>query len=579
MTPDRADRWSDAMRAAALALVDPAGLGGVRLVARHGPVRERWLAGLDRLVPTAAPRRRVAATVDTARLLGGIDFAATLAAGCSVMETGVLASASGGLLVVSMAERLAAEPAAIIAAALDRGTVRIEREGFSTEFGARFVLVALDEGIDDEALPVALSERLAFHVDLEGLPLSACSYCPLDRGIVAEARFALPETELPAGMMEALVQLSGSVRVALHLCRAARASAALRGARLADMEDAVTAIRLVLGLVVTPIQDEREEWRPAAPPPGEVGAATSETLADDAAGEATLREMIVAAAAASLPRGLLEVAASPRLARRQENDGRADAARDGGARGRATRSTPSRPRGETRIDPVATMRAAAPWQRVRRNSDPADAPARAIRVRGEDFRYARRRSKQGTTAVFAVDASGSAAMARLAETKGAIEILLGECYVRRDEVALICFRGHAAQMLLEPTRSLVRAKRLLASLPGGGPTPLAHGIAEATRLAHSLRRRGRDTITVFLTDGRGNVALDGGHGRDRAMTDAADQARRFRSLGLRGVVIDTGQRPQLSVGRLAEELGADYVVLPRGGSERISAELAARMAR
>ena len=149
--------------------------------------------------------------------------------------------------------------------------------------------------------------------------------------------------------------------------------------------------------------------------------------------------------------------------------------------------------------------------------------------------------------------------------------------MRRDEVALIAFRRGEAELMLEPTRSLVRAKRSLAGMPGGGPTPLAHGVAAATRLAASLDRRGRRTMAVFLTDGRGNVALDGGHGRERAMSDAVAAARRFRALGLRGVVIDTGMRAQPALESLAGELGADYVALPRGGAQRISAELAARL--
>ena len=41
----------------------------------------------------------------------------------------------------------------------------------------------------------------------------------------------------------------------------------------------------------------------------------------------------------------------------------------------------------------------------------------------------------------------------------AVELLLADCYVRRDRVALIAFRGNGAELLLPPTRSLVRAKR------------------------------------------------------------------------------------------------------------------------
>jgi magnesium chelatase subunit D len=121
-------------------------------------------------------------------------------------------------------------------------------------------------------------------------------------------------------------------------------------------------------------------------------------------------------------------------------------------------------------------------------------PAPRVLVRRDDFRVQRLRERRETTTVFVVDASGSAALHRLAEAKGAIELLLAECYVRRDRVALIAFRGRpgaaGAELLLPPTRSLVRAKRSLADLPGGGGTPLAHGLDAARALAEDVSRRG-----------------------------------------------------------------------------------------
>ncbi len=93
-------------------------------------------------------------------------------------------------------------------------------------------------------------------------------------------------------------------------------------------------------------------------------------------------------------------------------------------------------------------------------------------------------------------------MDRLGEAKGAVEMLLADCYVRRDEVALIAFRGAGADLLLPATRSLTRAKRSLAALPGGGGTPLASGLAAAESLAEEVRRKGRTPTLVVITDGR-----------------------------------------------------------------------------
>ncbi|MDP3896698.1 MAG: VWA domain-containing protein, partial [Mesorhizobium sp.] len=179
--------------------------------------------------------------------------------------------------------------------------------------------------------------------------------------------------------------------------------------------------------------------------------------------------------------------------------------------------------------------------------------------------------------IFAVDASGSAAVERLAETKGAIELLLAECYVRRDSVALIAFRGGEAETLLEPTRSLVRAKRSLQALPGGGGTPLASGILAALEMARISVLKGQSVVTVFLTDGRGNIGLDGSILRERVAEDTTRTARLFRASGQRSILIDTAQRPQARAASLAAELGAEYLPLPRGGARRLSREIGARM--
>jgi magnesium chelatase subunit D len=574
----QAEPWTDAVLASALALVDPAGLGGVWLRARHGPVRDALLEVVEAMSPRTSAHRRIAASPEPDRLLGGLDLAATLSIGRSVIATGILPSANGGVLTVAMAERLSRLASAHIASALDRGRVRIERDGFSAELPARFVLLALDEGIDDESLSPALADRLAFHTWLDGLALSDIGDAPTDAATITKARAILPGVDVPGDLVGALARAAldagrRSVRTVLHLHGAVRANAALRGVAHAGFDDAVVAVRLVLGCAAVPPQEEARPSTAAPPSDGGPECDQDRDTTDDAS--KALADRIVAAAAATLPDGLLD--ARPSRTPGSANATGRGAEEDGsGKRGPVTGVSRRRPRPDTRIDLLATLRAAAPWQRVR--GDDARHRGR-LAVTVDDFRFVRRREPKGTTAILVVDASGSAAAARLAETKGAVELLLGACYVRRDEVALVAFRGAGAEVLLEPTRSLVRAKRSLAGLPGGGATPLAHGIVAATGLAEGLRRRGRATIVVFLTDGRGNVALDGRHGREAASTDATAAARRFQALGVTGVVIDTGTRPQPAVGQLAAALGADYVVLPRGGADRISAELSARLGR
>jgi magnesium chelatase subunit D len=236
-------------------------------------------------------------------------------------------------------------------------------------------------------------------------------------------------------------------------------------------------------------------------------------------------------------------------------------------RGRPAGVRRGEPRGSARLNVVETLRAAAPWQRLRRGGRPA--PAR-VEVRRDDFRVSRLKHRAQTTTLFVVDASGSAALHRLAEAKGAVELLLADCYVRRDRVALLAFRGRGAELLLPPTRSLVRAKRSLAGLPGGGGTPLAAGIEAAAALADGVRRRGETPIVIVLTDGRANVARDGTHGRARAEEDAIAAARAVCAAGVTTLLVDTSPQPQPLARRLATEMGASYLPLPHADAAALS---------
>jgi magnesium chelatase subunit D len=574
-------RWEDALLAAALLAIDPDGLGGVHVRARAGVVRDRWLEAATHLASDGVPIRRIAAGIPEMRLTGGLDIGRTLELGRPVVERGVLASADGGLVILSMAERLESPAAAVIGMALDNRSVSIERDGISTIQAARFALIALDEGIDDERLAVPLADRLGLRVDLNAIGLHDMDGEPPSGSGVEEARVLLPSVAVSGELIEALcaVGLSAglrSMRSSLHLVRAARAAAALRGNEVAGVADAATALRLVLGMQpATPQHDEPAPEQSAEPdPPPPADQKTQQLSAED------LRDMIVEAVSAVLPKHLLAgLGSAAPLGHQRGAAGKAGFVRSRARRGRSIGTSDKPPVPGARLDVLATLRQAAPWQRIRANvgGERRTEADRRLHIRKSDFRYPRLREKTGTTAIFAVDASGSAAIERLAETKGAVELLLAECYVRRDSVAMIAFRGKGSETLLEPTRSLVRAKRSLSALPGGGGTPLAGGIMAALAMAMNVRAKGQSVVTVFLTDGRGNVALDGSIAKDQVANDTAKAAARFRATGTRAIVIDTAKRPQARAEALARELGAEYLALPRGGSQQVAREIGARM--
>ncbi|MFO1160363.1 MAG: magnesium chelatase subunit D [Reyranellaceae bacterium] len=561
---------SDALLAAALLAVDPAGTVGVALRGPWGPAREDWLAALAALLPADTPMRRLPPGIGDDRLLGGLDLAATLQARRPIVERGLLAEADGGIVLVPMAERLAPGTVARLAAVLDQASVAVERDGVAARHTARLGVVAFDESVgEDERLAAALADRLAFAV----APADALADEGMvwTRDAVAAARRMLVAVTADEAIETALCAVAdalgiASIRAPLLALAAARAHAALRGASRIDDGDAAVAARLVLAPRATRLPSETA---PTPPDPPAEDLPPPDSPPQAAAEPPPLIDLILAAARAAIPPHLLASLRGPLQAgARASTAGRAGALKSGAGRGRPVGTRAGRPGGRARLDVVETLRAAAPWQRLRRASE-------RLEIRADDFRLTRVKQRNASTTIFVLDASGSAALSRLAEAKGAVELLLADCYVRRDEVALIAFRGQSAEIVVPPTRSLVRAKRCLAGLPGGGATPLAAAIDLAGATAHAVARKGRSAVVVFLTDGKANMTRAGRPGAADAEHEAAAAARHFRAGGTTGLVIDTSPRPRPQSERLAADMGARYLALPYAGSQALSGAIQA----
>jgi magnesium chelatase subunit D len=560
--------WADAVWAATLLAVDSHALGGIALRASAGPVRDHWTGLLRALLDERQAWRRMPAHIGDERLLGGLDLTATLQAGRPVAQRGLLAECDGGLLLLPMAERLGAATAARLAQVLDSGEIGAEREGIAQRWPCRIGIVAFDEGRDDDpALPGALADRLAFHCDLSALGWGHVGDATHGAADIQAARARLPQVALAEPIAQALCATAlrigvASLRASLMALRAARASAALHGRNEVSEDDARLAARLVLAPRATiappPPEATPDEPQPPAPPPEQEPGNGGETQA--------LEDRLIEATQAALPAGLLAALLNGEVAR---SAGRVGALSRSPRGGRPVGSRAGTPRGGARLNLIDTLRAAAPWQRLRA----AEAPGRPqrVQVRASDLRIAQRQQRAATATLFVIDASGSSALHRLAEAKGAVNLLLAECYVRRDQVGVIAFRGRKAELLLPPTRSLVRAKRSLADLPGGGGTPLASGLQAAALMASQVRRAGAVPVLVLLTDGRANIALDGEPGRARAEADALQVARLLRGERFSALVVDTSPQPSAAALALAQAMAASYRALPHAGAAELSA--------
>ena len=595
--------WDDALWALAALHIDPVGLRGIWLRSPHGPVRDEWLTLLQHLRPGV---RRLPNNIDSERLLGGLDLSATLNTGRPVTQAGLLAQSDQSLLLAPMAERMAPEAAAILSQVLDSGLVTPHGGGDAQD--ARLGLIALDEALEDEpAMAETLQERLGIWLDLRHLGRQAQAsdevlgligvLCSPDEEADEERQNIIKRLRtlrLNDEQIQAITQMAqamgiASLRGPLACVRLACVLAALRESDEVQDQDLGRAARLCLTPRATqmpapPEQEappeqaqEPQEPPPEHPPehPEEEPAPPDQEPPSESPEEDTLPqemgELLLEAALASLPPDVLaQLAQSNKTKIKGGGQSRSGDVRQSRSRGSPLPPRPGLPRQGARLHVLATLGHAAPRQKLRTPLVSSQGAASRLAIRAEDFHIHRFAERTQTGLIFAIDASGSAALHRLAEAKGAVELLLAQSYARRDQVCVVGFRGTQAEVLLPPTKSLVRAKRSLAGLPGGGGTPLPHAMKLALELALQQRRLGVTPSLVMLCDGRANVSLQGSGGRAQAFQESLSLANAWRSQGLQSIWIDTSARPEPQAEQLAHAMGARYVPLPQANSQRMA---------
>ncbi len=596
----RDEQLQDALIAAELFASDPSQLGGMVVKAYAGPVRSRYLEFLQSRLPGTVPVRKLPLSIQDERLLGGLDLTATLALGKPVLSRGLLAETHGGVLLVAMAERMPLALAARLSGVMDRRQVVVARDGVDAEMEAAFGLVLLDESVaEDECVPPELLDRIAFHIDLRDVSHreleEAISLFESARSYASElpnAAIHLGAADAPVigdDITQALCATAmalgvSSIRAAIFARRVAEVAGRWAAHSHTEPDDAALAARLVLAPRATMLPEDTEQPAPEEPSPPEDSAQDTERE-DDSDQEQLqpeqLEDVVLESAQAAIPAGLLaRLLSDQRLFARSAGSGRSGAEKKAGTRGRPLGSRAGQPQGRARLAIIDTLRAAAPWQRIRAKADASSTSLRRdnssvsarprLHIRADDFRIKRFKDKTETTTIFVVDASGSSAIHRLAEAKGAVELLLADCYVRRDQVAVIAFRGQQAEVILPPTRSLVRAKRGLSGLPGGGGTPLALAIDASLQLAMSIARKGETPLVVMLTDGKANIGRDGQPGREQASRDALAAADQFAIAGYAAMVIDTSPQPSSAAQQIAQHMHARYMPLPHAGAAQVN---------
>lgn len=575
-----------AKHALALNAVEPR-CGGVLFAGEKGSGKSTLGRAFRSILPAATPFVELPLNVTEDALLGSIAVEETLRAGRREFQAGLFSRAHGGVLFIDDIHLLAPEIVALVMEVHGRGENVVEREGMSLRHPSSFILVATLCPGEGEITPHLL-DRFGMCAGLDRIEdaesrieiiKSACGIRKTDQDraladAIVEARTILPQVVVRDRMLEYVAELCLQYHVAGHradlaLLAAARAEAALHGKREVSREDIERVAPLVLmhrqrelQPMPPPSQNQEPPDEPARkdPPPPQ---SDQEQFQDPPPEPDDHQRDENPPLPKELPPSAEEVFAVGQPFRMKRLFFRKDRL-ERAASGRRT-STRSRNRGGRYVKSVfrqsrdiaidATLRAAAPFQKVRNRTD-------VVVINDDDFRYKRKERKMGHLVLFVVDGSGSmGAQKRMVAAKGAVQSLLIDCYQKRDLVAMIVFRKDHAEVVLEPTASVEHAARRLREIPVGGKTPLGAGLLEAYRLLERVGRKRPETrfLVVVITDGRANQTIT-----DMAPEDevAHISALLRERTGIDIMVVDTEEKGRFvttdRAALLAAQLGADY---------------------
>ncbi|HEX8088670.1 MAG TPA: magnesium chelatase subunit D family protein [Blastocatellia bacterium] len=559
-------------------------------------------------IPTPFINLPVGATED--RVLGALDVERALRAGERHFEPGLLARANRGVLYVDEVNLLPDHLVDVLLDAVAMGINRVEREGVSFTHEARVILIGTMNPEEGELRPQLL-DRFGLSVSVEGyfepdtrrevvrrriaFEINPQAYAEQWKEAETElssrierARTLLASVRVPDEQLGAIVEAcaeakADGLRADIVAYKTARAIAAFEGRAEVTAPDVAEALDLALAHRRRVARGTTKAGDPQTPPPdnsngeplrGRTARQSQSTqqgsnlrqASSDPPPQSNEEQSNTGASrsqsdGASPPEKFFAIGSGFNLARVLSRRQRRNMAAITFGKGSFAASHKSGqfvravlPRDSEKLDLAveATIRAASLGQPRRDAGGPS-----LLHIRPSHWRHKQRQTRTRKLILLLVDASGSmAAQQRMQAAKGAICSLLEDSYRKRDMVALIAFRGKAAEEYLPPTRSAVFAYRRLAQLPTGGRTPLAEGLKRAREVIERQARKGERVrpFLVLITDGRATVPETGAF--EAAMIEAA----RLRRLHISGMCID------MEVGRvrfgqareLARALNATY---------------------
>lgn len=261
----------DMKRALCLNAIHP-GIGGVLISGERGTAKTTAVRALsDVLSNSRVVELPLNASED--RVVGTLRIDTLMERGERVFEPGILAEADGNVLYVDEVNLLEDHIVDLLLDAAATGACRIERDGVSKEYPARFILVGTMNP-EEGTLRPQLLDRFGLSVKVEGSLSRTERIELLERRMafeddpdafrarfeegerelarrIAEAKALYAQTSYPADMAALAADVCDEMgvdgyRADITIMRTARAAAAFAGRRLVTREDVTEAMRLAL---------------------------------------------------------------------------------------------------------------------------------------------------------------------------------------------------------------------------------------------------------------------------------------------------------------------------------------------